>query len=210
MNNNIFYTSDSELDSDISNDLISHSPTAPVSNFSLFSNNNFLNTNSMDTTYNYFTIDNSQERYNRYNFYRNSNITSLQDYSTDSSLSSTQSSPFPSSQFPNFIQLPHNSQAVSSRFSRSSYSPAFDKDTPHFSLATLNVRGLNNDVKQDSIYDDLFNNNFSIIGFSETKLDPKVAQFKFKKYWAAQQHDHLPYQQFWISTPLKNKLELVF
>src|SRR6266480_7221499 len=71
-------------------------------------------------------------------------------------------------------------QTTTARFASSQSSPSLDNCSQTISVATLNVRGINDITKFDGIMDDIFNKNLSVIGLTETLINETSATCRFK------------------------------
>ena len=91
-------------------------------------------------------------------------------------------------------------QTTTARFASSQSSPSLDDISHTISVATLNVRGLNDVTKFDGIMDDLFDKNLSIIGLTETLLNETSATCMFKNRCALRSSD-FPYRAYWDYNP---------
>src|SRR5436190_20352542 len=92
-------------------------------------------------------------------------------------------------------------QTTTARFASSQSSPLLDNISQTISVATLNVRGLNDVTKFDGIMDDLFDKDLSIIGLTETLLNETSATCMFKNCRALRNSD-FPYRAYWDYNPL--------
>ena len=81
------------------------------------------------------------------------------------------------------------------RFSSKQDSPRLNDTSNTISLASLNVRGINDTCKFDDIIDDLIIEGFSIIGLQETRLKENNANFMFKNFIASH-HSNNQYKEF--------------
>src|SRR5881396_1477860 len=82
------------------------------------------------------------------------------------------------------------------RFSPKQNSPCLNDTSNTISLASLNVRGINNICKFDDILDDLIIENISIIGLQETRLKESNANFMFKNFINSH-HPNLRFKDYW-------------
>src|SRR5581483_3544920 len=82
------------------------------------------------------------------------------------------------------------------RFSSKQNSPHLTDTSNTISFASLNVRGINDICKFDDIFDDLINENLSIIGLQETRLTESNAKFMFKNFIDSHRHIHR-YKDYW-------------
>src|SRR5688572_13423046 len=78
----------------------------------------------------------------------------------------------------------NNNNNNNSRFSSLHSSPYLQDSSHMISFASLNVRGINNVSKFDSIMDDLMDHNLSVIGLQETKCAERNAHANFRAYLA--------------------------
>src|SRR5581483_11423228 len=90
----------------------------------------------------------------------------------------------------NHSHLPYKNYAPSC------ISPALSDTSYTISFASLNVRGLNSPSKFESILGDCFNEQFSVIGFQETKLNENSANVMFKQF-SASIHNTFLYRSYW-------------
>ncbi len=74
-----------------------------------------------------------------------------------------------------------NSTPTPSRFATLQSSPSLEDSTNTISVASINVRGINNSTKFESILEDLINKPLSIIGIQETKISEIAATTRFKE-----------------------------
>src|SRR5947207_1658063 len=91
-------------------------------------------------------------------------------------------------------------QTTTARFASSQSSPSLDDCSQTISVATLNVRGINDITKFDGIMDDLFNKNLSIIGLTETLINEASATCMFKNRCALR-NSAFPYRAYWDYNP---------
>src|SRR5581483_7544007 len=82
------------------------------------------------------------------------------------------------------------------RFSPKQNSPRLSDTSNTISFATLNVRGINDICKFDDIFDDLINENISIIGLQKTRLKESSANFMFKNFIESH-HPNSRYKDYW-------------
>src|SRR5690349_19099045 len=68
------------------------------------------------------------------------------------------------------------------RFASTPFSPSLQDPSQTLSFSSLNVRGINNPSKFDSVLQDCFEEKFSVIGLQETKLPERNAQSLFKNF----------------------------
>jgi len=85
-------------------------------------------------------------------------------------------------------------------FASSQSSPSLEDTSNTISIATLNVRGINNVTKFDSIMDDLFEKDLSIVGLTETLLNESSAKCLFKNRCALRSSSY-PYRAYWDYNP---------
>ena len=89
------------------------------------------------------------------------------------------------SQLNSIVSVPDNSNInnnsnINDRFSSLDSSPYLSDHSNTISIASLNVRGINNNTKFDAIFEDLLDRSFSIIGLQETKISEVRASSHFK------------------------------
>src|SRR6266487_4761256 len=89
------------------------------------------------------------------------------------------------SQLNSIVSVPDNSNIsnnsnINDRFSSLDSSPCLSDPSNTISIASLNVRGINNNTKFDAIFEDLLDRSFSIIGLQETKISEVRASSQFK------------------------------
>src|ERR1044072_7980411 len=77
-----------------------------------------------------------------------------------------------------------HSSPTAHRFSNLNSSPSLEDITNTVSIASINVRGINNSTKFESILEDLTTRSLSIIGLQETKLNETGAIAHFKEFSA--------------------------
>src|SRR5581483_8672630 len=96
----------------------------------------------------------------------------------------------------NICQQQITQQSQYPRFANAQSSPTLSITDDVISFASLNVRGINNNTKFESILDDFLSNNISVIGLQETKLKESIASNMFKAYT---QHNcaHNNYKAYW-------------
>src|SRR3954467_9239215 len=90
----------------------------------------------------------------------------------------------------------NNFPADPSRFAATQLSPSLENFTNTISIASINVRGINDSIKFETILKDLTGRSLSVIGLQETKIKTNSAEacfhnfvkrnvqaFKYKAYW---------------------------
>jgi hypothetical protein len=82
----------------------------------------------------------------------------------------------------NNINNDSNHQPTHHRFANTNSSPSLEDFTNTVSFASLNVHGINNPVKFESILEDLTGRSFSVIGLQETKTKIESANALFNKF----------------------------
>src|SRR5215211_7043520 len=93
-----------------------------------------------------------------------------------------------------------NHNAPPSRFAPLQSSPSLEDSTNTISVATINVRGINNITKFENILEDLINKPVSIIGMQETKLS-EVAAWARHKEFAQRFPSASLYKSYWDFDP---------
>ena len=96
----------------------------------------------------------------------------------------------------NTLILPHNT----AKFASSQSSPSLEDTSNTISVATLNVRGINNQTKFDSIMDDFLQKDTSIFGLTETLLTSQSGDTMFKNYITTWHTTHV-YRSYWDYDP---------
>ncbi len=81
---------------------------------------------------------------------------------------------------PDNSNINNNNSNINDRFSSLDSSPCLSDHSNTISIASLNVRGINNNTKFDAILEDLLDRSFSIIGLQETKITEVRASSHFK------------------------------
>ena len=98
----------------------------------------------------------------------------------------------------------HNLTSVSYpsnlRFLRLRTSSCVFSNKDHIIFSSLNVRGLNNEAKFDSIFDDLFSSFSSVCALQETLLPPNRGSLYFKNLMA-RSFSNNPYRAYWDYNP---------
>src|SRR5436309_16092441 len=82
------------------------------------------------------------------------------------------------------------------RFSPKQNSPRLNDTSNTISLASLNVRGINDICKFDDILDDLIIEILSVIGLQETRLKESNVTFMFNNFITSH-HPNLRYKDYW-------------
>src|SRR5687767_15296401 len=136
----------------------------------LLTNNNNINTSGNGPTFNNTSLNQSSSA--------NFSSSSRSNINNFSSLNTNLISP--SVQHNNN----NNNNNNNSRFSSLHSSPYLQDSSQMVSFASLNVRGINNVSKFDSIMDDLMDHNLSVIGLQETKCAERNANANFRAYIA--------------------------
>ena len=72
--------------------------------------------------------------------------------------------------------------SVSGRFATFNSSPSLDDTSQTISFASLNVRGLNNPTKFDSLLADFSDLNISVVALQETHLSEATASHLFRNF----------------------------
>ena len=106
-----------------------------------------------------------------------------------------------SSQLNTIVSIPDNSnisinQNINTRFSSLDSSPCLSDSSNTVSIASLNVRGINNNTKFDAILEDLLDRSFSVIGLQETKITEIRAASHFKDL-ATRNRVAATYKNYW-------------
>src|SRR6266513_3992319 len=81
---------------------------------------------------------------------------------------------------PDNSNINNNNSNINDRFSSLDSSPCLSDHSNTISIASLNVRGINNNTKFDAILEDLLDRSFSIIGLQETKITEVRTSSHFK------------------------------
>src|SRR3954447_6686298 len=76
----------------------------------------------------------------------------------------------------------NNNSADPSRFAATHSSPSLENFTNTISLASINVRGINDPIKFEFILDDLTGRSLSVIGLQETKIKTNSAEACFHNF----------------------------
>src|SRR5688572_10591094 len=132
----------------------------------LLTNNNNNNTSGNGLTFNNTSLNQSTSA--NFSFSSRLNINNFSSLNTNLI--------FPS------VQHNNNINNSNSRFSSLHSSPYLQDSSHTVSFASLNVRGINNVSKFDSIMDDLMDHNLSVIGLQETKCAERNANANFHTY----------------------------
>jgi len=86
-------------------------------------------------------------------------------------------------------------------FASSHSSPSLEDTSNTISVATQNVRGINNITKFDSIMDDFFQKDVSIFGLTETMLTSQSGEIMFKNYITTW-NTSFTHRAYWDYNPL--------
>src|SRR3954447_25861775 len=76
----------------------------------------------------------------------------------------------------------NNNSADPSRFAATQLSPSLEDFTNTILLASINVRGINDPIKFESILDDLIGRSLSVISLQETKIKTNSAEACFHNF----------------------------
>src|SRR3954452_11226037 len=76
----------------------------------------------------------------------------------------------------------NNISADPLRFATTQSSPSLEDFTNTISLASINVRGINDPIKFESILEDLTGRSLSVIGLQETKIKTNSAEACFRNF----------------------------
>ena len=90
----------------------------------------------------------------------------------------------------------NNNQNINNRFSSLDSSPCLSDISNTVSIASLNVRGINNNTKFDAILEDLLDRFLSVIGLQETKISEVRASSHFKDL-ATRNRVAATYKNYW-------------
>ena len=90
----------------------------------------------------------------------------------------------------------NNNQFINNRFSSLDSSPCLSDISNTVSIASLNVRGINNNTKFDAILEDLLDRSLSVIGLQETKISEVRASSHFKDL-ATRNRVAATYKNYW-------------
>ena len=82
----------------------------------------------------------------------------------------------------NVPQISLSQNQTASKFASSQSSPSLEDTSNTISVATQNVRGINNPTKFDAVMDDFFQKDVSIFGLTETMLTSQSGDIMFKNY----------------------------
>ena len=109
--------------------------------------------------------------------------------------------PINQSQVNTIVSIPvnsniNNNQTINNRFSSLDSSPCLSDISNTVSIASLNVRGINNNTKFDAILEDLLDRSLSVIGLQETKISEVRASSHFKDL-ATRSKVAATYKNYW-------------